>query len=143
MKNSLLVLDGSRAAAYSVGCYGEGATTLGDALRMEVELADTLADAEGALEESSKRPFLALLTEPCMFERQREKLPKYLDFLEAVRGNKLPVVVWSAITEQEVNADYGLIRGKHYDAYSPRSRVSGNASQAELLQKNVESLLHP
>ncbi len=139
MEGSLLVLDGSSRAAYSVGCHREG-TYMGEFLGRTVELVDSIHEARGALEESDNLPFSAVITEPFMFYGRADALKQYQAFLNNLRMLKgLPVVVWSSQEKKVAEREYGLREGVHYDAYSPK--MSRTLSSAEALRDTIEYLL--
>lgn len=141
MKDSLLVLDGSRGAAASVGYHREG-TYMGDNLGRTVELVDSITEAEGALEESQNRPFGAVLTEPWMYFFRKGDLPEYWDFLKSLRTERgIPVVIYSSQKEDVVNREFGLEKGVHYNVYTPKGIAAEGESGAELMVKTIEQLL--
>ena len=139
MKDSLLVLDGSSKAVYSLGPHRDGNYCMGHCLDRQVELVDSVSMAMGALEESANRPFAAIITEPFMVQgRDLAFLQAYQDFLKGVRtGEKIPVVLWSTQGEQVVNDEYGLVEGVHYDMHTSKTSYS----PAESLVKAIEELL--
>lgn len=140
MKESLLVLDGSSKAVYSLGPNRDGNYAMGHCLGRKIELVDSVTEAMGALEESANRPFGAVLTEPFMVQgRALDFLQKYQDFLKTVRTDgEIPVVLWSTQGEQVANEEYGLVKGVHYDVHTPKN---GSSSPAEAIKKTIEQLL--
>jgi hypothetical protein len=77
------------------------------------------------------------------FKKRKGDLPQYQDFLEGLRTQRnIPVVVWSSQKEEVVNREFGLEKGKHYDAYTPRFLAAERgASSTELMVKTIEQLL--
>ena len=129
----ILVFDGSSYAAIAIG-------DLSEIVGREVDLVSNDTEARCYILDNPNK-YIAMLTEPMTYFTRRHMRRGYRDFLETVRTcMNLPVILYTTQSENTTNRRYGLeewglVRGKHYDAFIRKVDRDATAQLKTFLDK--------